>query len=285
MATEAPTLTFYDIEMRAPLSENACAPNPWKSRQALNFKSIPYKTAWVDLPDITKARSGLGIPAGRQFADGSDFNTLPILVDHKSGKKIGESLDIAIYLDETFPEAGKGKLFPDDEDLGELLSGYRYKDTDILIPLSGISAVASQPKYAPYANFNRHVDAAFTAHTLLMAYSMPFVIETAEITKAEFAKRASMPSFDAFNVEGEARHAIMQSFKDGVADLAQLLTRNPSGPFILGDRMCYADIIVGGWLRFASVCLPAEEWEEVRSWYGGVFGRLFDELGVLREVK
>ncbi|KAL2827444.1 hypothetical protein BJY01DRAFT_229111 [Aspergillus pseudoustus] len=280
-----PTLTFYDIEMRPPISENACAPNPWKARQALNFKAVPYTTAWTDLPYITKTRTGLGIPAGRKFADGTDFCTLPILIDNKTGEKIGDSLDIAIYLDEKFPQAGKGKLFPeDDKELAELLAGYTYKDTDMLVPLSGFSAVASQPRYAPYASFNRHVDAAFTAHTLLMAYNMPFVTATAERTKAEFAKRASMPSFDAFKVEGDVRKAIVASFEDGLADLARLFARDTSGPFILGNTVCYADLIVGAWLRFASVCLPGEEWEALRGWHGGVFGRVFDELGVFREV-
>lgn len=51
---------------------------------------------------------------------------------------------------------------------------------------------------------------------------------------------------------------------------------------ILGDKPCYADFIVGGWLRMFSVCLPREEWEEVSGWHGGVFGKLFDGLrGVL----
>ncbi|KAL3455041.1 hypothetical protein BJX64DRAFT_91276 [Aspergillus heterothallicus] len=287
--TDSPPLTFYDIEMRPPLASNACAPNPWKARQALNFKSLPYKTVWIDLPDITKTRTALDIPAGRKFADGTDFCTLPILVDHKTGEKLGDSLDIAIYLDEKYPESGRGRLFPDDDDddkgeLAETLSGYTYKDADILIPLSGITAAGSRGRYAPYGSFNRHVDAVFTAHTLLMAYNMPFVAETADVTKAEFAKRAGVPSFESFLVAGEARKAILGSFEADLGSLAGLFARDTSGPFIRGSRPCYADLIVGGWLRFASVCLPKEEWDALRGWHGGVFGRVFDELSVLREV-
>jgi glutathione S-transferase len=282
-APSNPALTLYDIKMAPPITTSSCAPNPWKARQALNFKALPFKTTWVDLPDITKTRIALGVPAGRQFADGTDFYTLPVLVNEETGEKIGDSLDIAIYLDENFPDSGKGRLLP--EGNMEFLLEYSYKDTDILVPLSGISATASQAKYAPYAHFNRHVDAAFTAHTLLMAYGMKFVPETAEITKTEFARRASMPSFEAFKIEGEPRRATMESFKTALWDLAQFFIRDSSGPFILGAKPCHADFIVGGWLRFAQVCLHPEEWEEVRAWHGGVFGRVFDELGMFREIK
>ena len=48
-------------------------PNPWKARLALNFKAAPYSTQWVPLPDVSKVRSGLGVPAGRKFADGTEI--------------------------------------------------------------------------------------------------------------------------------------------------------------------------------------------------------------------
>ncbi len=38
----------------------------------------------------------------------------------------------------------------------------------------------------------------------------------------------------------------------------------------------YADLIIGGWLQMMKNCLP--EWEELKRWHEGVWGRLHDAL-------
>ena len=68
-----PTITFYDVAFAPPYTKNTSAPNPWKSRYALNFKDVPYSTQWVQMPDISKTRQGLGIPACRKLQDGTDY--------------------------------------------------------------------------------------------------------------------------------------------------------------------------------------------------------------------
>ncbi|KAL4772525.1 hypothetical protein BDW60DRAFT_207142 [Aspergillus nidulans var. acristatus] len=283
MATPPTPITFYDIAMRTP--SLSCSPNPSKTRLALNFASVPYKTTFVPLPSIPSVRQSLGVPAGRKFADGSDFYTLPVIVDEATGSKIGDSFDIAIYLHERYADANgaKGDLFPvlrNEEKLD-----FRTPNTAMLVPLSAMSEAARQDKYLEYATFNTHVDAAFTLHVLLTVHGLPFPPDTAEATRAEFCKRAGVPSWDAFTVSGEARGKLKESLKETLAELAKLFVRNENGPFILGEKPCYADFIVGGWLRMLSVCLPADEWEEVRGWHGGVFGRVFDALSVYMEVK
>ncbi|KAL4814363.1 hypothetical protein BDW67DRAFT_165917 [Aspergillus spinulosporus] len=283
MATPPASITFYDIAMRTP--SLSCSPNPSKTRLALNFASVPYKTTFVPLPSISSVRQSLGVPAGRKFADGSDFYTLPVIVDEATGTKVGDSFDIAIYLHERYADAngGKGELLPVLKD-GEKLD-FRTPNTAMLVPLSAMSEAARQDKYLEYATFNTHVDAAFTSHVLLTVHGFPFPPDTAEATKAEFCKRAGVPSWDAFTVSGEAREKLKESLKETLAELAKLFLRNQNGPFILGEKPCYADFIVGGWLRMLSVCLPADEWEEVRGWHGGVFGRVFDGLSEYMVVK
>jgi hypothetical protein len=71
-------LVFYDIS--SPLQPpRSYAPNPSKSRLALSFKRVPFKTTWVDILDISDVRKGLNCPPVRKFADGSDYYTLPML--------------------------------------------------------------------------------------------------------------------------------------------------------------------------------------------------------------
>ncbi|RAK84049.1 glutathione S-transferas-like protein [Aspergillus costaricaensis CBS 115574] len=271
-----PTMTYYDIAMRPPVTGNAAAVNPWKARLALNFKNAPYSTTWVKLPEVSKVRRSLNLPACRKFADGSDFYTLPILSDPTTNSLIGDSFDIAVYLQKTYPASGDGDLFPP-----QTLDYELKEDLKVLVPLSE----RNDTEYADYARFNNNVDAAFSVHTLLMVQKMPFDPETAEESKAEFVRRAGFKSWDDFALDGEKREQVLSSFRDMLGDLARMFDRDTSGPFLLGQRPSHADFIVGGWLRMSRVTLPSTEWEQLRGWHGGVFGRLHDALDVYAEVK
>ncbi|KAF9322002.1 hypothetical protein BG006_002500 [Podila minutissima] len=275
-STPSAGLVFYDIAMRPPVSETCCSPNPWKSRYALNFKKVPYSTSWIQQPDIAKVRPALGVPAGRKFADGSDFHTLPILSDPAHIAIVGDSFDIAVYLQKTYPDSGSGDLFPPQK----LDYVFPY-DLAMLVPLSE----RNDSEFSEYNMFNMNVDAAFTMHTLLMAHGLPFDPATEDIARAEFVRRVHVASWNDLTVHGEEREKLKRSFCDTLAGLADLLKREPSGPFLLGTQPSYADFIVGGWLKMMQVTLPEAEWEEARTWHDGVFGKLHDALQTYAEVK
>lgn len=76
-----------------------------------------------------------------------------------------------------------------------------------------------------------------------------------------------------------------ESFRLMLGDLTKLFSRNTTGPFILGKQANYADLIVGGWVYMMHGTLPDNEWQEVRSWHGEVFGHLYDGLQKYAEVK
>ncbi|KAF9911400.1 hypothetical protein BX616_010606 [Lobosporangium transversale] len=269
-------MVFYDIAMRPPIASTCCAVNPWKSRLALNFKNIAYSTTWVPLPDIAQVRSDLGVDACRNFGDGTKFYTLPILVDRNTNTKIGDSFDIAVYLQTEYPNSGSGNLFPPQK-----LDFVYNLDDALLVPLSERKG----DEHDEYSRFNTNVDAAFTAHLSLMAYNLPFEPATAEASRAEFIRRAGVKSWDDFEVKGEKREKIKESFHLMLGDLSKLFLKDTTGPFILGEQASYADLIVGGWLRMMRVTLPEDEWEEARGWHGGIFGRLHDSLEKYAEVK
>jgi glutathione S-transferase len=264
-------MLFYDIAMRAPY-----APNPWKSRLALNFKDVAYSTTWVPLPDIAQVRRTVDVPACRKFGDGTDFYTLPILIDPKTNSKIGDSFDIAIYLQKTYPAAGAGDLFP-----VQKLDFVFSPSYALLVPLSE----RKDTEYGDYSHFNTHVDAAFTAHVALTLDNLPFHPDTAEASKAEFVRRAGLTSWDDFKLKEEQRDKLKESFRLALGDLGKLFLRDTSGPFLLGKQASYADMVVGGWLHMMSASLPANEWEELRAWHGGIYGRLYDGLKKYAEVK
>lgn len=190
-----------------------------------------------------------------------------------SGEMIGDSFDIAIYLEDTFPDSG-GRLFPKDSTCTGLDYESPQKDTTIMIPIT----TNEGKKHESYAHFNWHVDVTFTHHVGLVGYYLPFNKATEEATRAVFLNRAKMDSWEQLKVEGEAREGMKASFKESLTSLAQYFTVNKDGPYLEGKEANYADLIVGGWLNMFSECMPAGEWKDFRTWHGGVFARLLDAL-------
>ncbi|OJD15151.1 hypothetical protein AJ78_04576 [Emergomyces pasteurianus Ep9510] len=277
LATSIPSgsIVFYDIALRPPVEKTCCSPNPWKTRLALNFKGVPYSTSWVALHDVAKVRKSLKVPPCRKFADGTGFYTLPIIEDPATNSLVGDSFEIALYLQKTYPNSGAGDLFP-----SQTLDFSFTHDPALLVPLTTYSG-SEMPEYA---KFNTNVDAAFTAHVQLTLQEFPFDPATAEINRAEFVRRAGVSCWEDFALVGEEREKMKDSFRNTLGGLAKLFS-DSTAPFILGTRASYADLIIGGWLRMMSSALPKSEWEEVRSWHGGTFGRLHDALEVYAEVK
>ncbi|KAH7069052.1 hypothetical protein BKA63DRAFT_100368 [Paraphoma chrysanthemicola] len=268
--SDSDPLVLYDIS--SPLQPRSYAPNPSKARIALSFKRVPFTTKWVDIIDISNVRKELNCQATRKLDDGSDFYTLPML-KASTGEIIGDSFDIANYLEDTFPNSG-GCLFPKDTTGTGLDYKSPNRDTMFFAPLS----LNEGKKNEAYANFNTHIDATFSANMLLFGYFLPFNPSTAEAAKALMAKRAHMNSWEDIHIQGDARVPLMADFKEKLSSLAQLFTINDSGPFLEGKDANYADMIVGGWLNMLSTIMPKDEWEEFRTWYGGALARLHDAL-------
>ncbi|SPQ17713.1 46bd918e-409e-48af-ae05-e6bd14e18b28 [Thermothielavioides terrestris] len=266
----SPTITFYDIILDP--AAYPMSPNPWKTRYALNFAGVPYRTTWVPLNAIAATRSALGLPAIRKHADGSDFPTLPIIRDPLGTTPDKEAEDDAAA-------AGENEAHQP--------------------PPSGAAADADAGTVALHRAFNALVDELFTRYGAPLAGTyMPFDPRTAAADKAAMLVR--FPGGAAARWEdleippgSEARRGMLREFEDA---LEQKLgscfgagagagrgcgdgeERRAAGPFMGGrGSPMYADFIVGGWLQFMRGCLP--EWEEMRDkWSGGKWGRLFDAL-------
>ncbi|KAL8663141.1 MAG: hypothetical protein Q9168_008142 [Polycauliona sp. 1 TL-2023] len=56
----AKPITLFDLPSKPP--NKSWSFNPWKARLVLNYKSIPYKTSWLDFPDIAPRLKTFGIP-------------------------------------------------------------------------------------------------------------------------------------------------------------------------------------------------------------------------------
>ncbi|KAI4866447.1 hypothetical protein F4820DRAFT_247978 [Hypoxylon rubiginosum] len=232
-------IIFYDIASGPPV--HPYAPNPWKARYALNFKRASFVTKWVDLSEVTSTRKSLGLDPVRFFSNGEPFYTLPAIKDPSTNTLVGDSFDIAVYLDKKYPSSPS--LFRDSVGL--------------------------------YAAFNAHMDTTFTTGAALCAEAFPFNSETAGKSKAEFCRRAGVKTWDELVVRGEKRKPILDTLEAAMGDAAKYF-RFSDGPFIGGKEADYGDIIIGGWLMMLSHTVP--EWKEIREWHGGLWGRLHDAL-------
>ncbi|KAL3475171.1 hypothetical protein BJX99DRAFT_230130 [Aspergillus californicus] len=274
-----PPITFYDIALAPPITEVACSPNPWKTRYALNFKKRPYKTTWVPLISISSVRGALNIPPSRRFADGSPYHTLPVISDPATGRIVGDSFEIATYLQEQYPESGAGDLFPVQE-----LDYVFGRELDLHAPIAEAQMVEGLGAHvAAYARFNMNVDALFTAYAQLSVQGFPFDPAVVEETKAMFERRMGVP-WDALQISEEKREELWRSFEKALGELAKLYRENESGSFLMGGRATYADCIVGGWLRMYRGMMPREEWEALKGWHDGVFGKLHEALEVFAQM-
>ncbi|KAI1820682.1 hypothetical protein F4861DRAFT_49057 [Xylaria intraflava] len=240
MASTEPSdeILFYDIASAPPV--RPYAPNTWKVRYALNFKRANFVTQWVDMADVTSTRKSLGVDAVDSFPNGEPYYTLPVIKDTSTNTFLGDSFGIAVYLNR------------------------KYQDGPPLF---------RQP-IGLYAAFNARIDSIFTTHRLLFTDGQPLNPETAERTKAELCRRTGK-TWDELTVRGEERRKELSAYQVALGEAAKYFSFS-HGPFIGGAEPDYADFIVGGWLMFLSQTVA--EWEEIRTWHDGVWGRLHNAL-------
>lgn len=118
-----------------------------------------------------------------------------------------------------------------------------------------------------------------------------------------FARRFGVESLDDMKLKEEQRPPILASFEAALGELAKSYkhtggttdhTWTPTGtdpkfaqsgkkedevgPWLDGDEPVYADLIVGAWLKMFESCMRKTEWNMVRSWQGGLWGRIIDAL-------
>lgn len=75
MASSTEEVTLFDIP-----SKGHCACwslNPWKTRLVLNLKNIPFKTHWIEYPDIAPTFKSYNIPPNPQGTPYSPFPPSP----------------------------------------------------------------------------------------------------------------------------------------------------------------------------------------------------------------
>ncbi|KAK5048009.1 hypothetical protein LTR84_006199 [Exophiala bonariae] len=212
---------FYDLPAK---DGKAWSLNPWKTRLYLNYKGIPYKTQWIEYPDLKptleKALHKSGVPPNETglYSYTSPTIRLP------SGEYFMESRKIAFALEPLYKEP---PLHLDSPVLPRV---------ETLLPKI-VERV--RPAFAP-----------LVPKVFLNPVSRDYFVQSRE-------KGLKQP-LDEF-AKGADRG--FEEAAPYVKELADVLREKPEGPFFLGKEVSYADFLVVGWLHmFVRLSIADKIW-------------------------
>jgi glutathione S-transferase len=69
----------------------------------LNYKGVSFKTELIEYPDIEPISKKLGAKPTGQHPDGRPMYTIPFIYDEEAKTAVPNTVNIAVYLDERFP--------------------------------------------------------------------------------------------------------------------------------------------------------------------------------------
>lgn len=217
-------------------------------RYCLNYKGIPYKTEWVEYPDIQPLCLRIGIaPTGTD--NGKPYYSLPAIHDPSTGVAMADSLLIAKYLDKTYPDTPK--LFPHDS--FAVIHGFNTAYTARLAPIN--------PFIIPRVNLK------------LNPASEVYFRRTRE---EDFGKRLEdvIPT-------GEEGEKEWKKMEDGLHVVAGWLKSNEAaGPFVMGNTVSYADCVLAAFTVWMKLIFgeDSKEWKDVKSWDEGRWEKVIEVM-------
>ncbi|KAF8527802.1 hypothetical protein JB92DRAFT_2865298 [Gautieria morchelliformis] len=254
-------ITLYDAP--SDFNGKAWSANMWKARYALNYKGVPYKTVWLEYPEIEPTMRSIGAAPTRKKPDGSPLYTLPVIVDPSRTAPSGgptvvsESFHIAEYLDETYPTPSTGALFPPGtKALQQLFYDHFYKNV----------AMVTIPMALP--ELFKHLNEG----------SRPYWRLTREAMLGGKLEEVCAKSSEKWN-------GVWDELEKAFGVLAALLDKNgkDGNTLVMGTHPTFSDFVIAAFLEMHFLLCP-EEWQRMRTWNGGRWGRLRDQCAKWRSV-
>lgn len=204
------------------------------TRFVLNYKKLPYKTVYLEFPDIEPEFKKLGIPP--TGAPGHPPYTCPSIIDHSNNTPMTDSYAIAEYLDRTYPDTPK--VFPPGT---EALQAAFYAQI--------------MPVIFPIIRF--------------LLPNVPSTLNPASVEHFVSARRKVLGDM-MIEPKGEERVKAWEQVQAAFDTLYGWLSKS-SGPYFMGNTVTFTDFVVGGWLYGMVLVLGenSEEWKDVMMWNNG----------------
>ncbi|KAM0254308.1 hypothetical protein ACHAQJ_006949 [Trichoderma viride] len=207
-------LVLFDIPSKDEAGNKAWSGNTWKARIVLNYKNIPYRTQWIEYPDIAPTFASYGIPPNPASTKEAAY-TVPV-VKFPNGDYLMQSYAIAQKLEDLWPEPSLH------------LDSDSYEKAVAVLSKIG---PALAPEMRPW-----------TPRNILNPASIEYFERT---RKAQFGM--SLADLHKSDKAGENAWAAAEP---GLQALKTLLTENSSGPYIDGDRVSYGDLLLASQYAF-----------------------------------
>ena len=217
----------------------------------MNYKAIPYRTEWVEFPDIEPLCKKLGIePTGHWHnSNGSPQYTLPAIHDPSTGVYIADSIAIAEYLEKTYPNTPS--VFPNE-------------------------TIGLQKAFE--ATFEKSLDT-------LWSFIIPVTPSKLNPVSEEYYRRSREILFgqklEDVVPTGNARTEQWGKFEKALANIhSYLVLTDKKGPYVLGDTISWGDFVLFGFLYWFKLTWGenSKEWKEIASWNGGRWEAHIDAL-------
>ncbi|KZT65264.1 hypothetical protein DAEQUDRAFT_677134 [Daedalea quercina L-15889] len=242
-------IIFYDIPSNLPVK--AWSPSTWKTRYLLNLKGLPYRTEWVEYPDIAGLLKSFALPPTEPDDPLLPY-TLPAIYDPKTKRAVAESAVIAAYLDDEYPE------------------------TPAVIPKE-TRAFHAAFQYAFRATVQSAIAPLFLPRQLpcLTPASQPYFRCTREQMFGAKMEDICPPSKWAMQwAEIERAFGVVAGWLDGASDGRVTFLGGAT------SALSHADLSIAGWLLWMQFVVgkESEEWKAVERWHGGRWRNLLDVL-------
>ncbi|KIW93259.1 uncharacterized protein Z519_05864 [Cladophialophora bantiana CBS 173.52] len=215
-AQTEPEIILYDLAC----TKNVCfSPVVWRIRLMLNYKHIPYRTIFLEFPDIEPTLKGLGLVPSESAAGSKIKYTVPAIQHVPSNTYMMDSVPIAQFLESTYP--------------------------DPPVPLT--SELGSEIEAKARAVIGK----------VFYTSTMPREINILSPRSQEYFRRTREASLghrleDLLDPDKEDQS--WDAVSDGMRAVGELMqTHKADGPFVLGAQPSYTDFFIAGSLQCARV--------------------------------
>ncbi|KAF7354324.1 Glutathione S-transferase-like protein ustS [Mycena venus] len=237
-------ILFYDITSTNPTPWSG---NTWKTRYALNYKGIPYKTVWIEYSEIEARSREVGASPTRKKPDGSPNWTLPMIHDLSTGAVVADSTKIAAYLDATYP------------------------DTPRLMP-PGTTGLLRSFEAAALSLLSPTLYQYIIPGTYKILYP-PGQAALRRKREAMFGKR-----MEDITPKGEEDVIEWKKVKDVFGTMDEWIRANGEGSaYIMGDAPCYVDMWMAAYVQWVKQVVP-DKWEDMKLWHEGRWATLLHDF-------
>ena len=237
-------------------------------RLILNYKRLPYRTCWVEFPDVEQTLRAINAPPTSIRPDGRHVYTLPAILDpiHVSSSTYHDASSshsqphpvvlthantIAEYLEHTYPAR---PVVPEGTRALQTLFVHYVAENFVQPPLP-IMVPLSHQRLPP------HVQHHFRVR-----------VDDYGVAGAQQAQKR------------EEQWAAVQAQFTFLAGILEKNAGDGDGDVVMGHELTYADFAVCSVLLWIEKVAPHEGWARVREWDGGRWWRLWERCKEYMDV-